>query len=102
MNRYIIAPSASRDLNEIIDYFARLNVERGERLIAAFEKKCHNLINFPMIGRSYEEIRADLRGVPLDGYIILYQVTANTLEILRVVHGSRNLKALFESDEEEI
>lgn len=55
-----------------------------------------------MIGRSYEEINPDLRGVPLDGYIILYQVTANTLEILRVVHGSRNLKALFESDEDEI
>ncbi|MEG4445675.1 type II toxin-antitoxin system RelE/ParE family toxin [Microcoleus sp. AT9_B5] len=102
MNRYIIAPSASRDLNEIIDYFANLNVEKGERLIAAFEKKCQNLINFPMIGRIYEEIRADLRGVPLDGYIILYQLTDNTLEILRVVHGSRNLKDLFESDEEEI
>jgi toxin ParE1/3/4 len=102
MNRYIIAPSASRDLNEIIDYFANLNVEAGERLIAAFQKKCQNLINFPTIGRSYEEIRADLRGVPLDGYIILYQVTDNTLEILRVVHGSRNLKALFESDDEEI
>lgn len=53
-----------------------------------------------MLGRSYEDIRAGLRGVPLDGYIILYQVTANTLEILRVVHGSRNLKALFESEEQ--
>ncbi len=54
-----------------------------------------------MIGRIYEEIRPDLRGVPLDGYIILYQLTDNTLEILRVVHGSRNLKDLFESDEDE-
>ncbi len=44
MNRYIIAPSASRDLNEIIDYFANVNVETGERLIAAFQKKCQNLI----------------------------------------------------------
>lgn len=102
MNRYIFAPSASRDLNEITDYFANLNVETGERLIVAFEKKCQNLINFPMLGRSYEEIRPHLRGVPLDGYIILYQVTDNTLEILRVVHGSRNLKNLFDSDEEEI
>ncbi|XWK90190.1 MAG: type II toxin-antitoxin system RelE/ParE family toxin [Phormidium sp.] len=102
MNRYIISPSASRDLNEIIDYFANLNVETGERLIAAFEKKCQNLINFPMIGRSYEDIKAGLRGLPLDGYVILYQVTANTLEILRVVHRSRNLKALFESEQDEI
>lgn len=61
MNRYIIAPSASRDLNEIIDYFANLNVEKGERLIAAFEKKCQNLINFPLIGRSYNESVKKLR-----------------------------------------
>jgi len=102
MNSYIISPSASRDLNEITDYFARLNIETGERLIAAFDKKCKNLINFPMIGRSYEEIRPDLRGVPLDGYIILYQVTDNILEILGVVHGSRNLKDLFDPDSDDI
>ena len=52
MNSYIISPSASRDLNEITDYFASINVERGERLIAAFDKKCQNLINFPLMGRS--------------------------------------------------
>ncbi|MDJ1180220.1 type II toxin-antitoxin system RelE/ParE family toxin [Roseofilum sp. BLCC_M91] len=101
MNRYIIAPSASRDLNEIIDYFAQLNIEVGERFIAAFQKKCKNLMNFPQLGRSYGEIREGLRGIPLNGYIILYQITDDTLEILRVVHGSRNLNPLFEPDEEE-
>ncbi|MGB3512096.1 MAG: type II toxin-antitoxin system RelE/ParE family toxin [Microcoleaceae cyanobacterium] len=60
MNRYIIAPSASKDLNEIIDYFTNFNITRGENFIAAFEKKCQNLINFPMMGRSYEEIRSGL------------------------------------------
>jgi len=99
MNLYIIAPSASKDLNEIIDYFASFNIARGETFVAAFQKKCQNLINFPMMGRSYEDIRPGLRGVPLDKYIILYQVTDNTLEILRVVHGSRYLKDLFQSDE---
>ncbi|MCL1463541.1 type II toxin-antitoxin system RelE/ParE family toxin [Argonema galeatum] len=83
MSRYIISPSASRDLNEIIDYFASRNVEAGERLLTTFVKRCQKLINFPMMGRSYEDIRSGLRGVPLDGHIILYQVTANTLEILR-------------------
>ncbi|MGD1702517.1 type II toxin-antitoxin system RelE/ParE family toxin [Dapis sp. BLCC M229] len=54
MNRYIIAPSASKDLNEIIDYFADFNIARGESFITAFQKKCQDLINFPMMGRSYE------------------------------------------------
>jgi toxin ParE1/3/4 len=58
-------------------------------------------MNFPQLGRSYGEIREGLRGIPLNGYIILYQITDDTLEILRVVHGSRNLNALFEPDEEE-
>ncbi|MDJ1169790.1 type II toxin-antitoxin system RelE/ParE family toxin [Roseofilum sp. BLCC_M154] len=58
-------------------------------------------MNFPQLGRSYGEIREDLRGIPLNGYIILYKITDDTLEILRVVHGSRNLNALFESDEQE-
>lgn len=102
MNSYIISPSASRDLNEITDYFASINVERGERLIAAFDKKCQNLITFPLMGRSYEDIKPGLRGVPLDGYIILYHTTDNNLEILRVVYGSRNLNDLFESDENDI
>ncbi|NET25674.1 type II toxin-antitoxin system RelE/ParE family toxin [Okeania sp. SIO1I7] len=52
MNHYIIAPSASKYLNEIIDYFADFNVTRGESFIAAFQQKCQNLINFPMMGRS--------------------------------------------------
>jgi toxin ParE1/3/4 len=29
MNRYIIAPSASQDLNKIADYFLAVNVEAG-------------------------------------------------------------------------
>jgi len=101
MNRYIIAPSASGDLNEIIDYFSELNIEKGERFIATFEKKCKNLMNFPRLGRTYGEIREGLRGIPLNGYIILYQITDDTLEILRIVHGSRDLNVLFESDEED-
>ena len=54
------------------------------------------------MGRSYEDVKPGLRGVPLDGYIILYQITDNNLEILRVVYDSRNLNDLFESDENDI
>ncbi|WP_292873311.1 hypothetical protein [Nostoc sp. LPT] len=32
MSNYIISPSASRDLNEIADYFLPRNLEAGEKL----------------------------------------------------------------------
>jgi toxin ParE1/3/4 len=47
MIRSIISRTASRDLAEIVDYFADINIEAGERFVQEFEKKCKNLVNFP-------------------------------------------------------
>ncbi|WP_081593685.1 type II toxin-antitoxin system RelE/ParE family toxin [Anabaena sp. PCC 7938] len=53
------------------------------------------LANFPNMGRSYANVKADLRGVLLDSYIIFYRVIDNGIEIVRVVSGYRNLESLF-------
>jgi toxin ParE1/3/4 len=54
------------------------------------------------MGRSYAHLRPDLRGLTLRGFIILYRVIEqdeNTrLEILRVVHGRRDLETIFPQD----
>jgi toxin ParE1/3/4 len=57
---------------EIIDYFSNRNLEAGERFINEFEKKCKYLANFPNMGRSYDDIKPFLRGLPLASYIIFY------------------------------
>lgn len=98
MKQHIISPEASLDLSEIIDYFTIRNIEAGERFIDEFEKKCKYLANFPNMGRSYAIIKPDLRGVPLDGYIILYRIIDSGIEIVRVVSGYRNLESLFAED----
>ncbi|GCL43037.1 plasmid stabilization system [Dolichospermum planctonicum] len=92
----MISPEASRDLSEIIDYFVTRNIDAGERFVDEFEKRCQYLANFPNMGRSYENIRFDLRGVPLDGYVILYRVINGGIEIVRVVSGYRDLESLFQ------
>ncbi|NEP56881.1 MAG: type II toxin-antitoxin system RelE/ParE family toxin [Symploca sp. SIO2G7] len=95
MSRYIISPAASQDLDEISDYFVSRSVEAGEKFVNEFEQKCKNLVNFPNMGRSYAEVEPSLRGVPLEGYIILYRVIENGVEIVRVVNGYRDLTSLF-------
>ena len=95
MSRFIIAPSASRDLDEIADYFLTRNVEAGEKLFQDFNKKCQNLAKFPQIGRNYNHISAGLRGLPLGGYVILYRATSEGVEIVRVVSGRQGLELLF-------
>lgn len=51
MSRYIISPSASRDLNEISDYFLIINLAAGENYFK-------NLIIFPdnMPAKSMREL----------------------------------------------
>jgi len=38
-------------------------------------------------GKSYEELAPQLRGVPIDGYILLYRLVGEDIEIFRVVSG---------------
>lgn len=95
MMRCYISPLASQDLEAISDYFVTRNLEAGERLLAEFTKKCRDLLTFPKMGRSYDFIRSGLRGVPLDGYIVFYQVADDAIEILRVASGRQDSEALF-------
>ncbi len=95
MKQHIISPEASQDLSEIIDYFASINIDAGERFVDDFDKKCKYLANFPNMGRSYGNIKPDLRGVPLDDCIILYRVINSEVEIVRVISGYRNFESLF-------
>ena len=99
MSRCSIAPSAIRDLDDISDYFLERNIQAGEQLLQEFTKKCRNLATFPTMGKSYSQVRADLRGIPLQGYIILYRLIDDGLEIVRVVNARQDLESLFEEEE---
>jgi toxin ParE1/3/4 len=100
MSRYVINILASRDLNEIADYFAENGVETGEQFFSEFNSKCQQLVAFPSSGKSYAGIRPDLRGLSLAGYIVFYRVLLHEgIEILRVVSGRRDLPSLFEKSD---
>lgn len=53
------------------------------------------------MGREYNNLRSGLRGLPLNGHIILYQSISDGIEIVRVVNGKRNLKDLFTTPQDQ-
>ncbi|MBD2288431.1 type II toxin-antitoxin system RelE/ParE family toxin [Microcystis wesenbergii FACHB-1317] len=95
MDQYIISTEAIRDMEQILDYLANTNINAGEKFLEEFSKKCRYLSQFPLMGRSYREIRPYLRGLPMKNYIIFYRLTEQGLEIMRVVKGERDLEAFF-------
>jgi toxin ParE1/3/4 len=96
MSRYLLNVLASRDLSEIADYFESTNLEAGERFFREFNRKCQQLVAFTTIGKSYAEIRLDLRGLSFEGYIIFYRILDDGVEILRVLSGRRNFPDFFQ------
>lgn len=95
MRELIISSEATKDLEEIINYFYSVNIEAGENFLEEFNKKCQYLANFPNMGRSYKQIKEYLRGIPLDGYIIFYRVLDDSIEIMHIVSGHRDFQSLF-------
>jgi toxin ParE1/3/4 len=96
VSEYIISQPAIRDLESISSYFADVNVETGERFLLGFSKRCQQIASFPGSGRSYDDLQVGLRGLPLEGYVILYRMMDNGIEIVRVVNGRQDLQSLFD------
>jgi toxin ParE1/3/4 len=95
MSQYIISPEAMRDLEEIVDYYAMYNVDAGDRLLNEFNKKCRYLMQFPLMGRSYRQIRPYLQALPIQNYIIFYRVMNDGIQILRIIKRDRDFEAIF-------
>jgi toxin ParE1/3/4 len=96
---FILAPSATRDLDRLSQYFLETNVETGEKLFKALNQRFYNLTQFPNIGKPYAHLHPSIRGLLVEKYIIFYRVTTAQVEIVRIVDGRQNLDQLFTADD---
>jgi toxin ParE1/3/4 len=91
-----ITPTASRDIESIMDYLAeKASLDRAEHFLEKINAKFKALTQFPNLGRKRDELYPGLRSLPLEDYLILYRSIQGEVEVIRVVSGYRDLKALF-------
>lgn len=81
------------NLESIFDYIAHDSKVYAARFIKSLISATKKLENMPQIGRSVPELPDyKLREVIFRGYRIVYKVNSkNHIEVLAVVHGSRDL-----------
>jgi toxin ParE1/3/4 len=68
----------------------------ASRLFDRIREKCKLIAAFPEMGRSYEEIIPGLRGFVIDNYVVFYVIIGDSVQILRIVSGYRDIKEIFE------
>jgi len=90
---------AKIDLAEIWDYIADDSEDRADSFIDSIDRKFRILADQPNIGRMRDELVEGLRSFPIGRYIIFYRPLPDGIEVIRVLHGARDLDAIFHDDE---
>ncbi len=89
---------AENDLLSIWRYIAEDNQQAATRLILSIDKKCGLLAENPKLGAARPDIAPEVRYLTVGNYLILYRELSNSVEVVRVLHGARNLEAIFHKD----
>lgn len=91
----IFSLDSRQNLREIFNYIAKDNLDAAIAFSRRLKQRCTDLAGMPNIGRKRNEMRKGYRSITEGDYVIFYRVKRETIEILRIVHGKRDLhKAL--------
>jgi toxin ParE1/3/4 len=98
MPSIVVRPKAVDDLAEIWAYIAEDNPREANAFASRIHKEFRMLSVQPRMGRERPELLADLRSFPVGRYVIFYLPRRRGIEVVRVLHGARDLKPLFEQE----
>jgi toxin ParE1/3/4 len=86
---------ARQDLIDIWRHVGDDGPAAADRLLERIDGRCALLADHPQLGPERADIRPGLRYLAVERYLILYRTIAEGIEIVRVVHGARDLPNLF-------
>jgi len=98
-----LTTDATQDLFEIASYIAKDNPAAAERFLEFFEHACDRLSDLPEMGSIPDTLRHSsmkdtrmFRVQNFTNYLIFYRpISDRNIEVVRVVHGARDLPTLF-------
>lgn len=102
--RIVRTTDVNDDLFETGLRMGRLDPRRGERFVTAFESTAARIAVMPGIGSPYPVTNprlVGLRRVPIQrfkDYQLFYLAGPEELVVVRVLHGSRDIRAILERE----
>ena len=92
-------PRAIRDVDDIWHWIAAEDLEAAERWVRRIVEATDRLTEFPKSGAPRPELAPGARSIVIGRYLVLYRVGPDSIDIMRVVHGARDLRAILGGDE---
>jgi toxin ParE1/3/4 len=103
VRRVHVLPQANRDIDDAADEYAESGgLDLGLQFLRAVERTWATLREFPFSGREYTWLDARLTGIrrtmvgsPFGVYLVFYRVSEEVVEVVRVLHGSRDIASIL-------
>jgi plasmid stabilization system protein ParE len=102
----VLSPLAIRDLEETVDFYLdRQGPDLAMRYLAALRKSSSLLAANPHLGSGRKYRVTKLEGVrwlaltsPFQKHLIFYRVELEAIDVVRLLHASRNIEEILEGD----
>ena len=97
MARILTSPEARADLLDVGQYVAEQSQSETTalRFLEAIDERCKLLARHPLAGEARPDLAPKVRVFPVGNYIIIYRPARGGIELLRIVHSSRDIPAAF-------
>lgn len=100
MAQVVYRPWARLDLKDVFGHIAETNPTAAAAAVRLIDEKARLLANSPRIGQAAKHLDPRLRRLPVGNYLIFYEVADRGIDVIRVLHGARDIEALFSGDQE--
>jgi len=101
IRKILLLEDATLDLNEHYSYLTQSNQEAAIRFFDAARQTFADLARMPGMGRLYDSGEEDISNVHkwfvkgFNKYLIFYRYDDNVIEILRIIHATRDLAPIL-------
>ena len=92
----IWSPEAEQDFLSIWIYVAReAAADVADAQLRSVDRASEALAEWPHSGRARDELFRGVRSIAVERYVVFYRVGNSAIEVIRVVHGRRDVDAIF-------
>lgn len=97
MGKIRVSPEARAELESIWLYIARESgsTDIATRVTDSIAQRFWLLSRHSNLGRRRDDLRPGLRSLTAGDYVILYRIEKDTVVILHIFHGSRDISGLL-------
>lgn len=88
-------PAAVRDLLSITDRIVADNLNAALRFYDEVDRLLSLIARHPRMGEAVDHLGPGVRRHTLGNYLLFYRLCGDGIEVIRVLHGARDIDRLF-------